>query len=368
MSLKIHDSTEFLKKSCQPGVISPAPLYATYTTVFLKENFEMSDVKKAISCVPALTKQFCEKHETETEAVIGVEPSLWRKIYGGKVPKQLHEFRELTAKEAVNDDIKRAEVSEENDKKRTEEAKENETNSGLRFPKSGGDLFLYTKGVRVDLTQELARLWLLRLKPHTLKFDQTIGWKYLDSRDLSGFVDGTRNPIVPFAIVDAALIQMLEDDDEKDSLGGSFCFTSKWTHDLDKFNSLSAKEKSETIGRDFSETLVTSLGRSYNKHLPDSLHALGELTAHAKRYHINRGYGGMYRQSLPCGTFAEPGLFFIAFTGVLSEIDNALHRMLGLDDGLVDRIFIWSKPLTANYWYCPSLAELKKLAEEEETS
>jgi hypothetical protein len=55
------------------------------------------------------------------------------------------------------------------------------------------------------------------------------------------------------------------------------------------------------------------------------------------------------------------GLFFISFTGLLSEIDTALRRMLGLEDGLIDRIFIWSRPLTSNYWYCPSLTELKKL-------
>jgi putative iron-dependent peroxidase len=105
-------------------------------------------------------------------------------------------------------------------------------------------------GVRVDLTQELARLWILELKPQISKFEQTIGWKYLDSRDLSGFVDGTRNPVVPFAIIDAALIQVLEEGDDSDSLGGSFCFTSKWAHDLNKviqFNSKSNKKTNSLL-------------------------------------------------------------------------------------------------------------------------
>jgi deferrochelatase/peroxidase EfeB len=112
-------------------------------------------------------------------------------------------------------------------------------------------VFCVLSGVRVDLTQELARLWILELKPQISKFEQTIGWKYLDSRDLSGFVDGTRNPVVPFAIIDAALIQMLEEGDDSDSLGGSFCFTSKWAHDLNKvvtqFSSKSNKQKKNSL-------------------------------------------------------------------------------------------------------------------------
>lgn len=56
------------------------------------------------------------------------------------------------------------------------------------------------------------------------------------------------------------------------------------------------------------------------------------------------------------------GLFFIALSGLLSEFDTALQRMVGAIDGLPDRIFTYSTPLTTNYYYCPSLKELNKLA------
>jgi hypothetical protein len=36
--------------------------------------------------------------------------------------------------------------------------------------------------------------------------------------------------------------------------------------------------------------------------------------------------------------------------------------MVGAIDGLPDRIFTYSTPLTTNYYYCPSLKELNKLA------
>lgn len=59
----------------------------------------------------------------------------------GKVPKQLHEFRELTSQTSLQ---KKTTVT---DSSRTSETDTNESNELLRFPKSGGDLFLYTKGM-----------------------------------------------------------------------------------------------------------------------------------------------------------------------------------------------------------------------------
>jgi hypothetical protein len=38
--------------------------------VFLKEGFDSLEVKKAIARVPSLTRQFSEKYEKETEAVV----------------------------------------------------------------------------------------------------------------------------------------------------------------------------------------------------------------------------------------------------------------------------------------------------------
>jgi hypothetical protein len=40
------------------------------SSVFLKEGFDILEVKKAIARVPSLTRQFCEKYEKETEAVV----------------------------------------------------------------------------------------------------------------------------------------------------------------------------------------------------------------------------------------------------------------------------------------------------------
>jgi deferrochelatase/peroxidase EfeB len=58
--------------------------------------------------------------------------------------------------------------------------------------------------------------------------------KYLDGRDLSGFMDGSRNAPSKRAIIDSAVINVDFDVDNADWIGGSFVFTSKFLHDLDK--------------------------------------------------------------------------------------------------------------------------------------
>jgi hypothetical protein len=84
--------------------------------------------------------------------VIGIEPSLWRKLYHGKVPKQLHEFHELVANPASSSNSSsKSEESNKNDENnhKIDDSKTTSNQNAetvLRFPKSGGDLFLYTKG------------------------------------------------------------------------------------------------------------------------------------------------------------------------------------------------------------------------------
>lgn len=104
----------------------------------------------------------------------------------------------------------------------------------------------------MDLTFEVARKFVKALNEkhqNVLKLEQTIGWKvrrinmdfithalaqYLDGRDLSGFMDGSRNAPSKRAIIDSAVINVDFDVENADWIGGSFVFTSKFLHDLDK--------------------------------------------------------------------------------------------------------------------------------------
>ncbi len=57
-----------------------------------------------------------------------------------------------------------------------------------------GDLLFHIRAERADLCFELERLLLGRLGAAVTVADEVQGFRYFDSRDLLGFVDGTENP------------------------------------------------------------------------------------------------------------------------------------------------------------------------------
>lgn len=87
----------------------------------------------------------------------------------------------------------------------------------------------------------------------------------------------------------------------------------------------------------------------------------------------------MLRQAWPYGTPQEcgtqratwsrraahihpSGLAFHAFSNSLPELENALVRMAGEADGVVDALFTYTTNTHSNYYYCPTLPQLAALA------
>jgi putative iron-dependent peroxidase len=58
---------------------------------------------------------------------------------------------------------------------------------------------------------------------------------------------------------------------------------------------------------------------------------------------------------MPWSVGEEHGLEFIAFGDTLDKFERILRRMLGLDDGIVDALFTFSRPVTGGYYWCPPL-------------
>ena len=50
-------------------------------------------------------------------------------------------------------------------------------------------------------------------------------------------------------------------------------------------------------------------------------------------------------------------LVFVAFGHSLDAFEAQLRRMLGLDDGIVDALFRFSKPTDGAYFWCPPMRD-----------
>jgi putative iron-dependent peroxidase len=169
-----------------------------------------------------------------------------------------------------------------------------------------------------------------------------------DSRDLTGFIDGSANPMTHEA-PEAALIP-----DGQPGAGGAHVLVMRWIHDLDAFEQLPTREQERVIGRS----------------KPSSIEMTGEALppdAHIARVQITDPAGEelpIYRRSVPYGTVAEHGLYFVAFSADRSRFDHMLARMFGTDaDGIHDRITDFSRPVTGSFYFAPSLTTLAELAD-----
>jgi len=154
--------------------------------------------------------------------------------------------------------------------------------------------------------------------------------------DLTGYEDGTENPTGDDAR-EAAIAA-------GDIAGSSFVAVQQWIHDLGKFNALPEPEQDHIIGR----------RKSDNEEIEDA-----PESAHVKRAEQESfsPEAIVLRRSMPFAQTYGEGLMFVAFGKTLDAFEVQLRRMAGLDDGIADALFRFSRPVNGAYYWCPPVAE-----------
>lgn len=154
-------------------------------------------------------------------------------------------------------------------------------------------------------------------------------FRYREGRDLTGYEDGTENPEGEEAVAAAISAD-----------GGSFAAVQHWVHDLDHFQRLPQAEQDDIIGR----------RQSDNEELEDA-----PASAHVKRT-AQESFAPeafVVRRSMPFSNGEQAGLLFLAFGHSLDAFEAQLKRMAGLEDGIVDALFRFSRPTSGGYYWCP---------------
>ena len=164
---------------------------------------------------------------------------------------------------------------------------------------------------------------------------------YREGRDLTGYLDGTENPTGDAALAAVAITGQGAGLD-----GGSFVALQRWAHDLSAFEKKSQAQRDAAIGRD----LAT------NSELADA-----PASAHVKRaaQESFEPPAFVLRRSMPFASPSEEGLAFVAYGADLDRYEHVLRRMLGLEDGVVDALFGFSRPHSGGYYFCPPVHEAR---------
>ena len=206
---------------------------------------------------------------------------------------------------------------------------------GCAIPSTQADIWCWIRGSDRGEITHTGRSIAGALEPAFRRDRLVDGFCYADSRDLTGYEDGTENPEGDKA-ADAAIAAGAGDGLD----GGSFVAVQQWRHDLDRFKAKSQAEQDDIIGRRLSD----------NEEFDDA-----PPSAHVKRT-AQESFDPeafVVRRSMPWSDASGEGLVFVAFGASLYAYETILRRMIGEEDGIIDGLFKFTHPVSGSYFWCP---------------
>lgn len=203
------------------------------------------------------------------------------------------------------------------------------------------DIFVHLRCDRLDILHLVANEVNQMLEDLVELIEEERGFRFMDNRDLTGFVDGTENPKGR----QRQEVALVGDEDES-FRGGAYVHVQKFSHNLSKWHRLPVKKQEDIIGR----TKVDNI---------EYASADKPLTSHIKRVNLKDEHGKsmeILRQSMPYGSVKEQGLMFISVCRTPMHFEKMLESMVfGDGEGNHDHLMHFTQALTGSSFFAPSL-------------
>lgn len=291
----------------QSGILPLSSRFARFLVLRRHSNLSLSAITAALRELAVARTRLQGQHpEAGLISSVAFGGALWQALKGNS-PEAWHELAPLQGK--------------------------------FSMPAEAADIFLHIRSDSFDLCYELAQIFMAGLSGRVDVLEECAGFRYLDSRDLTGFIDGTENPQTHEERAETALLA------DGEFAGGSFVFAQRYVHHLDKWHRLSVDAQEHVIGR----SKLESIELDEDVMPPNSHVARNVIEEDGEELAI-------LRHSLPYGDAGgEHGLFFLAYTRDLSILDRMLANMFGTaDDDLSDRLLNFTTPVGGAYFFAPS--------------
>lgn len=212
---------------------------------------------------------------------------------------------------------------------------------GCEVPSTQADIWCQVRGTDHGEIMHKARTVMHKLALAFSCERLVDGFKFGSGLDLTHYEDGTENPTGE-AAVEAAFVNGSGPGLD----GSSFVAAQQWVHDLDHFETLPQDERDAIIGRRLSD----------NSELRDA-----PVSAHVKRTEQESfdPQAFVLRRSMPWADATGEGLYFVAFGKTLDPFEAQLRRMAGEEDGIIDALFRFSRPVSGSYFWCPPVQDAR---------
>ncbi|HYB00251.1 MAG TPA: Dyp-type peroxidase [Ktedonobacteraceae bacterium] len=252
--------------------------------------------------------------------VVGFRPSLWAYIAPDDMPPDVKDFAQ---------DIHGVD--------------------GYTMPATQHDLWVWVAGHAYHTVFDVSREVMATLDHLAHLATEIAGWTYKESRDLTGFIDGTENPPLSEA-PEVALVP-----DGFPGAGGSILLIQQWVHNVASWEGLTIEQQEKVIGRTKLEsTELDEEVRGAQSHVSRNVIEVNGVEQH------------IFRRNSPYGTATDHGTMFIGFSCEQQRLARMLNRMAGAEDGIRDALTRYTTALSGAYYFVPSVQALHKFATEED--
>ncbi len=206
-------------------------------------------------------------------------------------------------------------------------------------PRTPIDLWVRVSGADPGEVLHRTRSFTTRMPQGLDLVDHTEGFLHNGGRDLTGYEDGTENPDA-----DEAPQVALAHGHGPGIDGGSVLAVQRWVHTWADFDAMDKQAQDHAIGRE----------RVSNDELEDA-----PESAHVKRT-AQEDFDPeafVWRRSMPWSDARGSGLVFLAFAATLDPFLAQMRRMAGIDDGITDALFQFTRPVTGSVVWCPPVRD-----------
>ncbi|MFT5674662.1 MAG: putative iron-dependent peroxidase [Paraglaciecola sp.] len=301
----------------QKGICAEPNLHALFLMFNVVDDDEQA-IRAKLARMLDLFSHFDEEHyEAMVSGVIGVGSSYWMELYPGLIPQELAPFPDMQCEDR-------------------------------NAPVAPCDLFVQIRADRADICHAIGIEIVTLLGIQVELIEEVQAFRYLDGRDLTGFVDGTENPRGLHKIAVAIV-----GDDDPDFAGGSYIHIQRYRHNMNKWHLLPVARQEAVFGRTKTDNIEFA---SDDK----------EAFAHTKRTSIKDANGDtleMLRQSMPYGDMTVQGLYFMSCAKSPRPFTLMLRSMIfGDENGVYDKLLDYTTPETGAAFFAPSINFIKQQA------
>jgi len=305
----------------QFGIYAEPNLHGNYLLFNVLED-KNAFIRAALSRLPALFEDYADQFsEANLIGVVAIGAAYWDEFFPEERPKLLSVFPAMNSEDRL-------------------------------APANSYDIYIEIRSDRADVNHIVSTKVCQLLADSVELVEQVQAFRFLDGRDLTGFVDGTENP-QGLHRKDVAIVS---DQADINFAGGSYLHIQRYQHNLSLWNSLADSEQENVYGR-------TKL---------DNIEFAGHdkaLTAHTKRTSLKDEAGNsleILRQSMPYGDMKRKGLFFVSYCHSPKPFEIMLKSMIhGDGHGNVDHLLKYTQAETGAAFFAPSLNFLALLGAEQ---